>query len=280
MKCCFRIPTTGAFGDPIDENPSGAMMEAGFKSVGLDWRYQLFRVPAAGLQEGLNGIRAMGFSGLNLTIPHKIAAVPYMDGLSESAALIGAINTIMIKDGKLYGENTDGKGFIIGIRENGISMSGKRIVILGAGGAARAISVECALAGAVQLTIINRTEAKGRELAELIAKKTSCAAEFVHWTEKVRIPSCDILVNATNIGLYPDESLPDIDYESIDQNMVVQDIITNPAYTPFLQKVDRLGAHTLDGQSMLVYQGALAVELWTGKKPDPEAMRKALKMLS
>ena len=276
MKECFRIPTTGAFGDPIDENPSGAMMEAGFRSTGLNWRYQLFRVAACDLQDGLDGIRALGFSGLNLTIPHKITAVSYMEGLSESAALIGAINTILVKEGKLHGENTDGKGFVIGLRENGISLAGKRLVILGAGGAARAISVECALAGAVHLTIINRTEEKGRELAALITENTSCTAEFIKWVEKVRIPVCDILVNATNIGLYPDKSLPDIDYDTINQNMVVQDIITNPAYTPFLQKAGERRAHILDGQSMLIYQGALAVELWTGRTPDPEAMRKAL----
>ena len=251
-------------------------MEAGFRSTGLNWRYQLFRVPACDLQDGLDGIRALGFSGLNLTIPHKITAVSYMEGLSESAALIGAINTILVKEGKLYGENTDGKGFVIGLRENGISLAGKRLVILGAGGAARAISVECALAGAVHLTIINRTEEKGRELAALITENTSCTAESIKWVEKVSIPACDILVNATNIGLYPDKSLPDIDYDTINQNMVVQDIITNPAYTPFLQKAGERGAHILDGQSMLIYQGALAVELWTGRKPDPEAMRKAL----
>ena len=242
----------------------------------MNWRYQLFRVPACDLQDGLDGIRALGFSGLNLTIPHKITAVSYMEGLSESAALIGAINTILVKEGKLYGENTDGKGFVIGLRENGISLAGKRLVILGAGGAARAISVECALAGAVHLTIINRTEEKGRELAALITENTSCTAEFIKWVEKVRIPVCDILVNATNIGLYPDKSLPDIDYDTINQNMVVQDIITNPAYTPFLQKAGERRAHILDGQSMLIYQGALSVELWTGMMPDPEAMRKAL----
>lgn len=276
MKTCFRIPTTGAFGNPIDENPSGAMMEAGFKSAGLNWRYQLFQVTSDNLEYGLRGIRALGFSGLNLTIPHKIAAIPFMDSLSDSASLIGAINTILIKDGKLLGENTDGKGFVIGLCENGISLSGKRIVILGAGGAARAIGVESALAGASHVTIINRTASRGEELSALIDNRTSCSSKFIKWTEKVKIPSCDILVNATNIGLFPDESFPDIDYNTINHGMVVQDIITNPADTPFLKKARERGADTLDGQSMLIYQGALAVELWTGRKPDPKAMKMAL----
>lgn len=277
METNYRIPTTGAFGNPIDENPSGVMMEAGYRSVGLNWRYQLFQVKAEYLGEALAGIKAMGFSGLNLTIPHKIAAIPYMSGLSESAELIGAINTIVVKDGRLYGENTDGKGFVRGIREDGISLEGKTIVILGAGGAARAISVECALAKAAAITIVNRTEAKGEELAALVQEKTSCQAAFVKWTPGIAIPQCDILINATNIGLYPDTNAPDIDYESIREGMIVQDIIPNPAITPFLKKAEARGAVIRDGQSMLVHQGALAVELWTGKKPDLEAMKEALK---
>lgn len=276
MRESYRIPTTGAFGDPIDENPSGVMMEAGYRSVGLDWRYQLFHVKAEELGNALAGIRAMGFSGLNLTIPHKIAAIPYMDGMSESAKLIGAINTIVVRDGKLYGENTDGKGFVRGMTEDGISLEGKSIVILGAGGAARAISVECALAKAASITIVNRTEEKGKELAELLNGKTPCRAAFMKWTAGIAVPPCDILVNATNIGLYPDTNAPDIDYDSIKAGMIVQDIIPNPAITPFLKKAEAKGATVRDGQSMLVHQGALGVELWTGKKPDVKQMRAAL----
>lgn len=277
MSEYFRIPTTGAFGDPIDENPSGVMMEAGYRSVGLDWRYQLFQVPAEGLEDGLKGIRAMGFAGLNLTIPHKIAAIPYMKGLSKSAELIGAINVVVVKEDGLYGENTDGKGFVSGMEANGISLKGKRIVLLGSGGAARAICVECALAGAAEITIVCRTMAKGEELADLIWEKTACIAKAQLWTSGVLLPECDILINATNIGLYPDTNVPDICYDCIKENMIVQDIIPNPAETPFLKKAKELGARTLDGQSMLVHQGALGVELWTGRKPDIEAMKKALR---
>ena len=276
MREYFRIPTTGAFGDPIDENPSGPMMEAGYRSVGLDWRYQLFHVKAEDLKTALDGIRVMHFSGLNLTIPHKIAAIPYMSGLSKSAELIGAINTIIVRDGKLYGENTDGKGFVNGVKANGISLEGKSIVLLGAGGAARAISVECALAGVKELTIICRTVSKGEKIAAIINQNTDCKAKAVLWTPQIAVPKCDILINATNIGLYPDVNVPDIDYDSVTSEMVVQDIIPNPADTPFLKKAREKGARTLDGQSMLVYQGALGVELWTGKKPDVDAMKKAL----
>ena len=276
MSEYFRIPTTGAFGDPIDENPSGIMMEAGYRSVGLDWRYQLFRVPADQLENGLKGIKAMGFAGLNLTIPHKIAAIPYMKGLSKSAELIGAINVVLVKEDGLYGENTDGKGFVYGMKANGISLEGKTIAILGSGGAARAIGVECALAGVAKITIVCRTLSKGEELAKLISEKTDCSAEALLWTPAVVLPECEILINATNIGLYPDTNVPDICYDCITKDMIVQDIIPNPADTPFLKKVRGLGARTLDGQSMLVHQGALGVELWTGKKPDIDAMKKAL----
>ena len=276
MGTCYREELVGVFGCPIDENPTVVVALAAFEDLGIPYRYLTVLVYPEDLGTAMSALKALNMKGIHLTIPHKVEVLKYLDHVACDAQIMGAVNTVYVKDGELYGENTDGKGFVIGLRENGISLAGKRLVILGAGGAARAISVECALAGAVHLTIINRTEEKGRELAALITENTSCTAEFIKWVEKVRIPVCDILVNATNIGLYPDKSLPDIDYDTINQNMVVQDIITNPAYTPFLQKAGERRAHILDGQSMLIYQGALAVELWTGRKPDPEAMRKAL----
>lgn len=166
MKTCFRQRLTGALGYPIDENPSPEMYEAGYKALGIPWRYQLMEVKPENLKAALEGIRALGFEGVNLTIPHKIAAVAYMDRLSESARLIGAINTVINRNGELIGDNTDGKGFIIGMEKRGVSLEGKRIVLLGAGGAARAIAVECALAGAKELTVAARREEPGKELCQ------------------------------------------------------------------------------------------------------------------
>ncbi len=253
MKTDFRIPTTGAFGNPIAENPSGVMCEAGYQSLGLDWRYQLFEVKPKDLGKALEGVRCMGFKGLNLTIPHKIAAIPYMDELTESAKIIGAINTVLVtEDGKLKGENTDGKGFVLGMESNQISLTGKRIVILGAGGAARAISVECAFAGCEEIVVVARKEVAGSELSELIRTKTKSKSSYLPWTPKLQIPLCDILINATNIGLYPDTNKPDIDYGTICKGMIVQDIIPNPAMTPFLAEAKKCGAIVFDGMQMLV----------------------------
>ncbi len=280
MRTDFMIATTGVFGMPIAENPSGVMCEAGYASVGLNWRYQLFEVKPENLGEALKGVKSMGFKGLNLTIPHKIAAIPYMDELSESAKVIGAVNTVIItEDGRLIGENTDGKGFVLGMENNGVDLKGKRIVILGAGGAARAISVECAFAGCAGITVVARREAPGTELCALIREKTDSEADYLPWTPGIKLPACDILINATNIGLYPDTNKPDIDYESITEGMVVQDIIPNPADTPFLREAKKHGAAVFDGMGMLVNQGALGVKLWSGKEPSREAMKKALEAL-
>lgn len=279
MKECFRQNLTGAFGDPIDENPSPEMYEAGYKALGLFWRYQLMRVKPEKLGTALEGIKALGFEGVNLTVPHKIEAVSYMDELSESAKLIGAINTVVNRNGKLFGDNTDGKGFVIGIKERGISLKNKKIVLLGAGGAARAIAVECALEDAESIIVIARRETSGSELRDLIRKVKKCRSEFILWTPGVHIPECDILINATNSGLYPDSGCPEICYDDIDKNMIVQDIVTNPAETLFLKKAKEKGAITLDGLSMLVYQGALAVKMWSGQLPPVEEMKKALEKI-
>nr|WP_122012889.1 shikimate dehydrogenase [Maliibacterium massiliense] len=279
MQASYRHNVVGAFGDPIDENPSGVMFEAGFAALGLDWRYALFRVKAQDLKAAMAGMRAMGFSGLNLTIPHKVNAMAYMDSLGASARIIGAINTVVIKNGKLHGENTDGKGFVLGMQSRGVSLADKRLVVLGAGGAARAICVECALAGCASIVIINRTEEAGLALAGCVRAQTGCDARYIPWTAGVHIPACDILINATNIGLYPDASRPDICYADITAGMLVQDIIPNPAQTPFLDAAKAQGATTCDGLGMLVHQGALGIRLWTGKKADTGAMLRALQQL-
>ncbi len=273
----FRIGTTGVFGFPVDENPGIVMYEAGYQAVGLNWRFQSFEVRPENLGAALSGMRAMQFEGLNLTIPHKIEAIKYMDELSESARLTGAINTVIRHGDKLIGENTDGKGFVIGMKKSGISLKGKNLVVLGAGGASRAICVECALEGASSITIINRTQSKGSELAGMIGKKTSCKANFIQWENGQNIPACDILINATNIGLYPDTNKPDIDYADIRPGMIVQDIIPNPAWTPFLEEAKKRGAQTFDGLQMLVYQGILAAKAWSGKELPADVMIRALR---
>lgn len=276
MEKNYRAELTGVFGCPVDENPSGIMQEAAFQAKNLNWRYLNLLVEPAQLKAAFEGLRAMRFGGVNLTVPHKVEAMKYVDELSDKAKLIGAINTVANRDGVLYGDNTDGAGFVEGMRKKGVSLSGKTAVILGAGGASRAISVECALAGCARILIYNRTLYKAEEIAVVVNQNTACKAEAFVWEPGLRIPKCDILINATSIGLYPDPSVPDICYEDITPDMIVQDIIPNPANTLFLQKAKARGAVTYDGLSMLVEQGAIGFKLWTGEDAPTDVMYAAL----
>lgn len=272
----YRAQLTGVFGYPVDENPTIVMQEAAFQAAGLAWRYLTLLVKPSDLADAFRGMRAMNFAGINLTVPHKIEALKYVDEQSEEVRLIGATNTVVNRDGKLYAYNTDGKGFVEGLSKRGVDLNGKKLAILGAGGASRAICVECALAGASEITIINRSVDKGEKLASLINEKTECRASFIGWDGAIDVPACDILINATSIGLYPDQSCPNINYDSITEGMIVQDVIPNPADTKFLRMARQRGAATLDGLGMLVYQGAIAFKLWTGEDAPVEVMRKAI----
>ena len=274
----FKQELTAAFGQPIAENPTQAMIEAAYRHHGLDWRYLTIEVAAAGLGDAVRGARAMGFAGFNCTIPHKVAVIEHLDGLGESAALMGAVNTIVRQGDELVGENTDGKGFLRSLRTV-TEPEGKRAVIFGAGGAARAISVELAMAGIAELRIVNRTPKRGQELADLVAERLKIPVEFVAWEGDYDVPpQTDVLVNATSIGLFPnvDQRVP-VNLETLDPAMVVCDAIPNPPQTPFLREARQRGCTTLDGLGMLVQQGVIAFRLWTGVDPNPAVMHAALK---
>lgn len=275
----LRHELVGAFGDPIDENPTGLMMEPAFAAAGLNWRYQLLHVRSADLAAAVAGVRALNFRGFNLTIPHKVAVLRHLDAVAPDAALIGAVNTVRRVGDRLIGENTDGKGFLRAVREDaGADPVGKRVVFLGAGGAARAMAVELALAGAAHITVVNRSAPRGAELVSVLQEKTPAQAEFVPWQDAYGVPAdADILVNATSIGLYPDvTAMPAVDLATLRPGLLVCDVIPNPPRTAFLAAAAARGAHTLDGLGMLVYQGAIAFKLWTGVEPDVAVMRRAL----
>lgn len=270
----------GVFGHPAAENPGVVIQEAAFRALGLNlWRFLTIDVDPDKLEDAIKGLKAFKMRGINCTIPHKINVIQYLDELSESARLIGAVNTIVNNDGKLFGENTDGKGFMESLAENGVDPKGKKIVILGAGGAARAVSVELALAGAGSITIVNRPEDAhlAASLMELL-KRIIPDNAFVTWDHTYSVPAdTDILVNATSIGLYPNiNDIPNIDLDTILPSMFVQDVIPNPAITPFLRAAEARGARWNTGTGMLINQAALNIEMWTGKKPDKAVMLKAL----
>jgi shikimate dehydrogenase len=202
----YRKELTGVFGYPVDENPTVVMIEAGFAALNLPWRYLNLKVPPKDLPSAVNGLRAMGFRGINLTIPHKCEVIKYLDEVADDARIMGAVNTVYVQDGRLIGANTDGKGFLRALNDDAkLNPAGKKFVVLGAGGAARAITVELALAGAAEIVIVNRSEARGWDLVALLLNHTGAHATYQPWSDNLAIPEgTDVLVNATSIGLYPD----------------------------------------------------------------------------
>jgi shikimate dehydrogenase len=280
MEKNYRAELTGVFGDPVEGNPTGVMEEAAYEAAGLNFRYITMKVTPEDFPDAMKAVRALHMKGINLTMPHKITVIPYLDELSEAASIIGAVNTVVVReDGSLFGENTDGKGFIEALLRYGEHPQGKNIVILGAGGAARAIAVECALAGSAKITVVNRTGAKARELAGLIREKTSVPAEVLDWTSGMKIPSnTDILINATSIGLGDDRAnKPDICYETVSPSMTVSDVVFNPSDTLFLKEAAARGAKTISGLGMLACQGARNFTLWTGTEAPLDVMIGKLK---
>jgi shikimate dehydrogenase len=206
--------------------------------------------------------------------------IEYLDDVSPDAAIIGAVNTVRSVDGRLIGENTDGKGFLRSVRNDAATdPKGKRVVVLGAGGAARAVVTELALSGAADVLVVNRSAARGEQLAADLASKTGASIRFQPWQGVFAVPEAiDILVNATSIGMYPDVgSTPPVDLSKAAETLLVCDAVINPPDTLFLQAARRRGMRTLDGLGMLVYQGAIGFEMWTGRKAPEEAMMKGLR---
>jgi shikimate dehydrogenase len=279
MSTNYRADLVGVFGHPVAENPTCVMLDAAFKQLGLDWRYLTIEVKPAALPEAIRGIRAMGFKGINLTIPHKVAVMPLLDSIADDARLIGAVNTVRREGDRFIGENTDGKGFLRGVRdEAGIDPKGAHIVLLGAGGAARAIAVECALAGVDRITIVNRSAERGAALTDHLTQNLKAAARFVPWRgEFAAGKDTDILVNATSIGLFPDgDTMPLVRLDGLRQTCLVCDVIPNPPDTRFVKTARAQGHKTLTGLPMLVNQGAIGFKMWTGLDAPERVMRAAL----
>ena len=278
MEKSYRAELTACLGDPVDGNPTGVMEEAAFAAKKLNWRYLTIQVKKGDLPPAFSGLKAMGFRGFNLTMPHKLDIIPMLDELTEAASIIGAVNTVIERNGRWIGENTDGKGFVTALKLAGVDPAGQTFTILGAGGAARAISVECALAGAKSITIINRNEARGRELAALIAEKIAAESRYLHWEPAMTVPTdTEILINATCVGLHPNVTdKPDLDYSTITDRMVVSDVVFNPVDPVFLQEARARGAKTVSGIGMLVQQGALNFTLWTGEDAPVDVMYQTL----
>jgi shikimate dehydrogenase len=277
----FLQGLTGCFGFPVAENPTQAMIEPAYRAMGLDWRYLTLEVRPENLGDAVRGARAMGFKGFNCTIPHKVEVIQFLDELTPAAQKIGAVNCVAIKNGRLLGENTDGKGFLQSVRDLR-PIEGVNVVLLGAGGAARAIAVELALAGARKITIVNRSVERGLTLEKRLQEQTSTETAFVPWTGTfVPDRSVDLLVNSTSIGLYPDvDAVVPVSLDELSGEAIVCDVIPNPPRTRLVADAQARGLQVLDGLGMLVNQGVIGIELWTdGQSPDPAVMRSSLETI-
>ena len=264
------------FGQPVAGNPTQYMMERAFAQFGLEWRYLTIEVGPEELGDAIRGMRAMRFHGGNITKPHKVEVIQYLDRTSEAAGLMGAVNCINREGAALVGDNTDGKGFVQSLR--GVTdPAGKKIVLLGAGGAARAIGVELGLAGVADITIVNRNAERGQELADLLGQKLNIASRFTLWEGDYDVPpGTEVLINATSIGLFDSDAQVPINEESLTPGMIVADVIFNPPETRLLRSARDRGCIALDGLGMLVNQGVIGFNIWTGLNPDPAIMRDAV----
>jgi shikimate dehydrogenase len=268
IVCCIGRPVAG--------NPTQFMMQRVLANTGLDWCYLTLEVAPEDLADAMRGIRALGFRGVSLSIPHKVAAIPLLDALSESAELMGAVSCVRREDSRLVGENTDGRAFLEALRET-CEPAEKRVLLLGAGGVARAIAVELGRAGVAEIRVANRTVERGQALVDLLQQRLSVAAQLVPWDGPLVIPGdVSILINATSVGLLDTDARVAIEPQSLHSSLVVADVVFNPPQTWLLEEARRRGCTTLNGLGMLVNQAAINFHLWTGLEPDKSVMREAV----
>lgn len=275
----------GVIGDPVEHTMSPVMHNAAFREMGLDYWYLPFRVKKEELGKAIDGLKALNMRGLSVTIPHKVAVIQFLDELDPLAEKIGAVNTIVNDDGALTGYNTDGAGFLQALLERGIEPVGKNVVVLGAGGASRAISFTMADRGA-RLVILNRLAGldRAKELAGRISQVFTREVEALALNREnlARVlGKASILVNATSAGMTPDIDETPVAADLLKPGLIVFDIVYNPIKTRLLREAEAAGAKTIGGLDMLVWQGALAFEKWTGQQAPVELMRQeAIKALA
>lgn len=266
----------GLIGHPVGHSKSPEMMNRAFRACGLNFVYLAFDVLPSELEAAVRGMRALGFRGWNVTIPHKVAILEYLDEVEETAREIGAVNTVVSRDGRLIGYNTDCEGYLRSlVEETGLELAGQRVLMIGAGGAARAVAYALAGAGVESITIANRTREKAERLAESLRRKTDARA--VSLSELGRVAGdVTLLVQTTSVGMHPDSEAIPIDPSLLHDRMTVSDLIYRPRKTLLLKEAEARGARIHGGMGMLLHQAALAFEKWMGRPAPLDVMREAL----
>jgi shikimate dehydrogenase len=276
-----RTTVVGVIGWPVKHSLSPPMHNAAFAALGLDWVYVPFEVAPEAVAEALAGMRALGIRGLNVTIPHKAAVAGLVDERDDMAAALEAVNTVHNRDGRLVGYNTDGPGFLRSLQEAGHGVRGKSVALIGAGGSARSVAYAVAREGAASLSIVARKIAQARDLADMVRRRVGreqvMAAGLELPEAQARVHEADIVVDSTPVGMHPHaEVAPVVPASWLREGQVVCDLTYNPLETTLLRAARSRGAQTVAGTGMLVHQGAVAFEIWTGQPAPVSVMREAL----
>ena len=269
--CCI-------IGNPVESSLSPVMHNAAFKELNLDFVYVAFTVRKNELRNAIAGARSLQVHGLNVTMPHKTSIMKHLDEIDPTAKFIGAINTVLNADGKLIGYITDGVGAIKALKENSVRLEGKKLLLLGAGGAAKAVAFHAAQE-VEELRILNRTAQKAKELAEALHKKSDKKASGNSLSSEIirkELEDTDILVNATSVGMHPNVNQRLVDSTWLRPDLCVMDIIYNPLETKLAKDAKSAGAKVISGIEMLVYQGAASFEIWTNHQAPVKAMKEAI----
>ena len=269
LYCCI--------GDPVVGNPTQYMVEEAFTALGYPGRYLTIEIPSKDLKDAVKAIRTLSFAGANVTAPHKQTIIPYLDALTESARISGAVNCITRTNNTLIGDNTDGKGFFRTLASSVPDWKERTILIFGAGGASRAITASLVLAEAKEVVIINRTAEKAQNLATRMQGISRTRVRTEPWNGTYSIDEDRlIVVQATSVGLFDERAVIDVAFKKGLTDVIACDVVFNPTKTQFLTRAEEAGAATLDGLGMLVEQGAIAIEGWTHQSPDRLLMQNAL----
>jgi len=278
MKISGKTGVCGVIGDPVEHSLSPVMHNAAFEALNLDFVYLAFRVRREELREAIIGAISLDFLGLNVTMPHKNAVMRYLDEIDSTARSIGAVNTILNDEGRLMGYNTDGIGALKALEENGITPNGKKLLLLGAGGAGKAIAFHAARE-VEELVILNRTPQKAKKLAEVLRKEfnkkingDALSTEIM----KEELRDADILVNATSVGMHPDIDQSLVPPSSLRTDLCVMDIIYTPLETKLAKDAKATGAKVVSGIEMLFYQGAASFKIWTNHPAPVKVMKQAV----
>ncbi len=276
MKLTGKARVLGVFGHPVGHSLSPAMHNAAIEHLGLDYIYVPFDVAPENLRQAVDGIRALGIAGVNVTVPHKEAVIPFLDEVEADAREVGSVNTIVNKDGRLTGASTDGAGFMRSLTESGFAPRGCRAVVLGSGGAGRAVAFALARDGA-EVALFDAVPGKAEKLALDVGARNVRAIGTQDSALAVALESADLLVNCTPVGMHPNEDSMPVPAESLRPDLFVYDVVYNPLRTKLIQAAETAGASTMSGVKMLVYQGAVSFAKWTGIDPPTDMMEQAVR---